>query len=706
MNAKNNRWSMIVASGPIGTVVGALTVLASMTWAGAATPVSNLVLRPNGAFTELSVVGGGRMLCDHFSQEPGNGHPFRVVLDFCDADHALGQQNFESLPASVITRIRTSQYATSPQQIVRVVLDMREPVTYTLSTTGNDVTVRMVDPQHSSFSVWEANASARPVLAGPAEPAKSGKEMASTEVPHVSTSGNAAKNINPRVPANPKPEAVTVATVPAPSQPSAPAKLKEPTVPSTVKTTSVMTPPQAPAKRVESEAKTATPVKAATQPATPTPPVVAEQSSKPVSRPSPDTPVHVAAVSPAKTGAPVPVAPPRIGAVASNPSMATASKPADQSHAKIDEATSERPTLTMDPPPVIATEIPLAGSKPAAVSPVPTPSAAASARKPFIPPVKPLVLVTEYLIGDASTATPTESETDKVPIAKVSMQPIGPQPSVPSSAGSPTAEAPQTPSPMLASIALPSGSSGGASTNKSASATGQESLFERLKAKFLTDQTPPRPYTTVEDNSPVLEADSLTPKVYGPPSPALTLDRQALLERIRLAGQAGSTETEKTGEEAPTTGAAGIPARSVVFYDDMGRRDPFAPLVKGQRSGFLTEQLPSVENLRLVGVLRDDRESMALLENMEGYGYVMRAGDRVENGAVMAIQENRVLFRVEDYGWSHVVALQLTTRGTDPSKSLGANTTTPYQKEYQTPPQTEEQKPKTNETPKTESVNP
>lgn len=118
-------------------------------------------------------------------------------------------------------------------------------------------------------------------------------------------------------------------------------------------------------------------------------------------------------------------------------------------------------------------------------------------------------------------------------------------------------------------------------------------------------------------------------------------------------------------------GAGGVPTRAMLYYNDMGRRDPFQPLVTGLRSGFVTDQLPDVETLRLVGVLNDDVEALALLENVEGFSYIMRVGDAVQHGSLIAIQGNRALFRVDDYGWSHVVALQLTPRGADPSKSLG-----------------------------------
>jgi hypothetical protein len=75
----------------------------------------------------------------------------------------------------------------------------------------------------------------------------------------------------------------------------------------------------------------------------------------------------------------------------------------------------------------------------------------------------------------------------------------------------------------------------------------------------------------------------------------------------------------------------------------------------------------------MVGVLHDDYDALALLEDMEGHSYILRSGDPVENGVVLDVRERRVLFEVDDYGWLRTVALQLSARGSDPSKALGLN---------------------------------
>jgi hypothetical protein len=153
---------------------------------------------------------------------------------------------------------------------------------------------------------------------------------------------------------------------------------------------------------------------------------------------------------------------------------------------------------------------------------------------------------------------------------------------------------------------------------------------------------------------------------FGPPSPGSDMDREALLERIRQAALQNENLPANMLPSVP-----GGPVRTEVFYDDLGRRDPFEPLLKGLRSGFLSEELPSVEALRMVGVLKDAEQALALMEDTDGHSYIMRPGDPVENGRVLSVGEARTVIQVDEYGWTRTVVLQLTSRGGDPSKSLG-----------------------------------
>ncbi len=523
----SGRYSRLIG---VGLVAVALCVPAS---ALAETGVNNLVLSPNGEFTELTVVGGGNTLCNHFTEPAENGTPFRIVLDFCDAAHQLGQMRFSNLPATRIQRIRTSQFETSPKMIVRVVLDMADEATYSVVRDGSSLTVRVVDPDRATFAVWNAKDNAVKAK----EPV-----MASTE---------SQSKVNPKKAQSPI------------AQSTLSSKAKEPVV-----------------------------------------------ANKPVSR-------------------------------------------------SASEMTMETPEPTANAEPTVAPK--------------------RSQVEAFIPPETPLVFAPDVLENpDKLKATSQSMDgNDEIVVSKESMRPLGPDVAEQQSASEraeravsesqwattrepePAVTAPSDESPVFANDE--SQQFAATTPNDMAGINEEETLLERLKQKFFGDQSAPRPYTTVSEGTPSAE-------VQGPPAPDSKISREELLARIREAQKrAASGEYRRSGE-----GAGGVPTRHILYYDDMGRRDPFDPLVTGQRSGFVTNELPNVETLRLVGILRDDHEALALLENLEGYGYILRVGDPVKNGSLIAIQNSRALFRIDDYGWTHTVALQLTSRGTDPSKSLGA----------------------------------
>lgn len=105
--------------------------------------------------------------------------------------------------------------------------------------------------------------------------------------------------------------------------------------------------------------------------------------------------------------------------------------------------------------------------------------------------------------------------------------------------------------------------------------------------------------------------------------------------------------------------AASFPKREVVRYRSYGRRDPFMPLVGKSVSGFQNGDMPDIETLRLVGILNGDYTNMALLEDMDGYGYILETGDKVKNGYVIEIYQNKILFQISEFGWSRSVALTM-----------------------------------------------
>ena len=88
-------------------------------------------------------------------------------------------------------------------------------------------------------------------------------------------------------------------------------------------------------------------------------------------------------------------------------------------------------------------------------------------------------------------------------------------------------------------------------------------------------------------------------------------------------------------------------------------RDPFLPL---DRSSFIREGLPNINNISLVGVLFDSRNSVALFEerrNNEITAFSMRVGDPVVSGKLLRIEANKVIFLLREATFSYTIEMEL-----------------------------------------------
>jgi hypothetical protein len=108
---------------------------------------------------------------------------------------------------------------------------------------------------------------------------------------------------------------------------------------------------------------------------------------------------------------------------------------------------------------------------------------------------------------------------------------------------------------------------------------------------------------------------------------------------------------------------AEFPTRMVIKYKPKALRDPFASLITNEASDAQSPMQPKildVETSRLVGILESvDGKNRALLEDIDGYGYIVATGDKVKKGYVSKIYSDRALFQLFEYGWSRTVALRL-----------------------------------------------
>ena len=94
------------------------------------------------------------------------------------------------------------------------------------------------------------------------------------------------------------------------------------------------------------------------------------------------------------------------------------------------------------------------------------------------------------------------------------------------------------------------------------------------------------------------------------------------------------------------------------YYKAFNRRDPFQSLIVGEFEESKYE-LIDIYSVRLVGVLSGGMERFAMLEDGNGFGYIVRTGDLVRNGNVVSVGDRSLVARVTFFGQTTSVTLRM-----------------------------------------------
>jgi hypothetical protein len=86
------------------------------------------------------------------------------------------------------------------------------------------------------------------------------------------------------------------------------------------------------------------------------------------------------------------------------------------------------------------------------------------------------------------------------------------------------------------------------------------------------------------------------------------------------------------------------------FYRAYNRRDPFQSLIVGEFVSDKKMETVDISRVVLVGIVKGELDRFALLEDDKGFSYVLRVGDQVKNGAVVAIGDESMVARVTNFG--------------------------------------------------------
>ncbi len=188
-------------------------------WASAAATVkvTDIQMQKSSQFTDVTIVCDGAADFTHQIVEATANKPYRIVVDVKDAVNALSQLSFKDLPSGSIKQIRTSQYATDPEKVVRIVFDVAGTLTYKIKGDGNTFSLQINTPSDKDFPRWSAvTAPSAPTLAvaKPEAPAKA--EVASKPEVAKTTAAPVTPTQTPTV-------AATQAPKPMPAHPDNPA---------------------------------------------------------------------------------------------------------------------------------------------------------------------------------------------------------------------------------------------------------------------------------------------------------------------------------------------------------------------------------------------------------------------------------------------------------------------------------------------------
>jgi hypothetical protein len=137
----------------------------------------------------------------------------------------------------------------------------------------------------------------------------------------------------------------------------------------------------------------------------------------------------------------------------------------------------------------------------------------------------------------------------------------------------------------------------------------------------------------------------------------------------RLASSGGSSAAVVTAvtRDAPrnTPQMAHLDEHVTYQYNALGRRDPFQSLINGEFVGADVggDAPPDPGGMKIVGIVWGVSDQFAMVEDVRGNSYVLRKGDKLQNGYVEALRRDAVVVNVTADGQSQQVVIPFVRKG-------------------------------------------
>jgi hypothetical protein len=166
----------------------------------------------------------------------------------------------------------------------------------------------------------------------------------------------------------------------------------------------------------------------------------------------------------------------------------------------------------------------------------------------------------------------------------------------------------------------------------------------------------------VKKKTPAMTEKSSKPKIEKKTTVKVAVKSPALEEEKAKKPTSRFRRQPSLPARLKGTIVAEFPKRMVIKYKPTLSRDPFASLIGEKKSGdgFNEKKLLDIETAQLVGILESTSgKNRALVEDLDGYGYILKQGDKIKKGYVSKIYSDKALFQLFEYGWSRAHALHL-----------------------------------------------
>ena len=100
-------------------------------------------------------------------------------------------------------------------------------------------------------------------------------------------------------------------------------------------------------------------------------------------------------------------------------------------------------------------------------------------------------------------------------------------------------------------------------------------------------------------------------------------------------------------------------------YNALGRRDPFQSLINGEFVGADVggDAPPDPGGMKIVGIVWGASDQFAMVEDVRGNSYVLRKGDKLQNGYVESLRRDAVVVNVTADGQSQQVVIPFVRKG-------------------------------------------